>query len=413
MNNLDKVKIGDLGEVITGRTPKTSDPENYGNDYMFVGPSDLHKHFVISYSDKMITKKGLEAVQSANIDGLSVCVGCIGWDMGNVALVDRKCATNQQINSITKFKSDYDPYYVYYWLKGKKDYLFQQASVTRTPILNKTDFSNIEIGMPRKGYQGKVVNILKTIDRKIELNNKINVELEAMANLIYDYWFVQFDFPDASGKPYKSSGGKMVYNEVLKREIPEGWGSCDLEDLEGNIITGKTPSTENPEYFDGEIPFICIGDVRGNMHITKTELTLSKAGADSQDKKYIPKGSICVTCIASPGLVGFATEDSQTNQQLNSVVCEKEENRYCLYFFLKDYFRFAKVKSGNTFANMNKGDFSSIKVVRPENEELKKFSKILEPLIDKVLLNSKENDRLSDFRDWLLPMLMNGQVTVT
>jgi len=259
--------------------------------------------------------------------------------------------------------------------------------------------------------QKKVGNVLSSLDKKIDLNNKINTELEAMAKLIYDYWFVQFDFPAANGKPYKSSGGKMVYNEVLKREIPEGWEIMPLVNVEKNIITGKTPPTNKAEYFNGNVPFICIGDVRGNMHITKTEITLSRVGADSQANKYIPEGAICVTCIASPGLVGFASEKSQTNQQLNTVVCSHFENRYYLYFYLKNYFRFAKAKTGNTFANMNKDDFSSIVVVKPRKVVLESFSKILKPLIEKVLINSKENNKLSDLRDWLLPMLMNGQVT--
>jgi type I restriction enzyme, S subunit len=412
MIDFQKVKIGDVGKVITGRTPKTSVPENFGDGFMFLGPTDLHKHFIITNSEKVITEKGLASIKSATIDGLSICVGCIGWDMGNVALVEGKCATNQQINSITNIKNEYNPFYIYYWLKGKKDFLYQQASVTRTPILNKTGFSNIEIDLPNKIHQDNVASVLVTIDKKIELNNKINAELETMAKLIYDYWFVQFDFPDANGKPYKSSGGKMVYNEELKREIPDGWEAQELGEFEKNIITGKTPSTSNQDYFGGDIPFICIGDVRGNMHITKTELTLSTKGADKQKNKYIPEGAICVTCIASPGLVGFATQDSQTNQQLNTVVCNQFENRYFLYFYLKDYFRFAKAKSGNTFANMNKGDFSSIKVIKPSNTVLKDFSSRLKPTIEKILVSSKESNELANLRDWLLPMLMNGQVTV-
>ena len=149
-----------------------------------------------------------------------------------------------------------------------------------------------------------------------------------MAKTLYDYWFVQFDFPDSNGKPYKSSGGKMVYNKELKREIPEGWEYIRLEDIESNIITGKTPPKKNPEYFNGEIPFITIGDIRGNMHIVSTNETLSKLGADYQKTKYIQKGAICVSCIATPGLIGFATELSQTNQQINSIQCKNEANSF-------------------------------------------------------------------------------------
>jgi type I restriction enzyme S subunit len=289
--------------------------------------------------------------------------------------------------------------------------LWAGAGSTRAYI-GITNQHNLPVRIPNINTQKRIADVLTAIDKKIELNNKINAELEAMAKLIYDYWFVQFDFPDANGKPYKSSGGKMVYNGELKREIPEGWDFDYLGSIEPNIITGKTPPTVKPENFNGDIPFICIGDVRGNMHVTSTDLTLSNIGADSQPNKYIPEGSICVTCIASPGLVGFATEDSQTNQQLNTIVCGNFENRYYLYFYLKDYFRFSRAKSGNTFANMNKGDFSSIKVIRPRNELLKSFSQTLRPSVEQILVNSKENNRLKELRDWLLPMLMNGQVTI-
>ena len=140
-------------------------------------------------------------------------------------------------------------------------------------------------------------------------------------------------------------------------------------------------------YGENSTPFalITIGDVRGNMHIIDTELRLSEKGANSQSNKFPPKGAICVTCIASPGLVGFATENSQTNQQLNSIVCKKRENEYYLYFYLTDYFNFSKAKTGNTFANMNKGDFSSIKILLPQ-KVLIEFRNKLKSSIDNILM---------------------------
>jgi len=412
LSNWHKIELGEVGNIITGKTPPTKDKDNYGNEYMFIGPTDLHKHFILKSSEKMISKKGLDTIKGSILEGTSILVGCIGWDMGNVAIITKKCATNQQINSITNIKKEYNPLFIYYWLKNKKDFLFSIANVTRTPILNKTDFSKIAINVPTKNYQDKIVSILSSLDKKIELNDQINQKLEAMSKTLYNYWFVQFDFPDTNGKPYKSSGGKMVYSEELKREIPKGWEVKKLVDIESNIVTGKTPSTKKDEYYNGGVPFISIGDIRGNMHVVSTEATLTKEGADTQIKKYIPKGSICVSCIASPGLIGFVTQDSQTNQQINSIVCSQFENRFYLYFALKDYFKFSSAKTGNTFANMNKQDFSEIPLVYPMNKTLQKFSKILEPSIDKILNNSLENKKLTQLRDWLLPMLMNGQVKV-
>jgi len=406
------VSLDNVGDIITGRTPKTNEKDNYGNDYMFVTPTDLHKHFLIKESERMVSTKGLESIKSAIIDDMSILVGCIGWDMGNVGLVQKKCITNQQINAITNIKDDFNPYYIYYLLKGKKDFFFQQASVTRTPILRKSIFSKIRINVPDKEHQDKIASILSTLDKKIELNNQINQKLESMAKTLYDYWFVQFDFPDIDGKPYKSSGGKMVYSEELKRGIPLGWEVKELAQIENNIVTGKTPSTKKEEYYNGQVPFISIGDIRGNMYVVETENTLTQLGAESQIKKFIPKNSICVSCIASIGLIGFTTKDSQTNQQINSVVCNKFENRYFLYFALNDYFRFSGAKTGNTFANMNKQDFSEILITYPSKDTLVKFSNILKPSMEKIFNNSLENQKITQLRDWLLPMLMNGQVGV-
>jgi len=149
------------------------------------------------------------------------------------------------------------------------------------------------------------------------------------------------------------------------------------------------------------------------MQIIDTELKLSTVGADYQKNKYIPKGSLCVTCIATPGLIGFATQNSQTNQQINTIVFQNEENKTYLYFALNDYFKFSKgAKTGNTFLNMNKGDFEGIKLVHPPAGFLFNFQKQTKPFLEQILNLSKENQKLSELRDWLLPMLMNGQVKV-
>lgn len=307
------------------------------------------------------------------------------------------------------------PQYLKYYLQTKsvkKEVAKKYVSGSALPRIILKGFSEIDVLYKSLDEQIKISNLLSKIDKKIELNNKINKNLESMAKTLYDYWFVQFDFPNENGKPYKSSGEKMIYNKELKRKIPSDWNDSILEKIENNIITGKTPPRKNESYFNGDIPFITIGDIRGNMHIVDTEETLTSEGAEYQATKYLNKGAICVSCIASPGLVGFVTELSQTNQQINSIECEKEENQFYLYFTLLDYFKNAKAKTGNTFPNMNKGDFSNIKLIKPQDDILIKFRDIIKPSIDKILINSKENQKLSELRDWLLPMLMNGQVKV-
>jgi type I restriction enzyme S subunit len=308
-----------------------------------------------------------------------------------------------------------DPNYVYYWLASPWIFklILKKNTGSTVPLINLGVIKTLPITLPKSLYeQKKIANVLSVLDDKIELNNRINAELEAMAKTLYDYWFVQFDFPDANGKPYKSSGGKMVYNETLKREIPEGWGVTTIGDFESNIITGKTPSKIIDEYFNGNIPFITIGDIRENTFIVNTEETLTKSGAESQKNKYLPAGSICVTCIATPGLVGFVTTESQTNQQINSIICKKSFSKYFLYFTIKQYFSHSTAKTGNTFANMNKKDFSDILLMSCPEQNLISFNNKVKFIFESIRLKSQENQTLKTLRDWLLPMLMNGQVKV-
>ena len=292
--------------------------------------------------------------------------------------------------------------------------LAQYQGQSAQPGLSVSTLSKITIKLPDLAIQEQCFNVLNLIDKKIQINNQINQELEAMAKTLYDYWFVQFDFPDQNGNPYKSSGGKMVYNQALKREIPEGWGVETLRDFESKIITGKTPSRANSDNFGGEIPFITIGDIRGNTFIYSTSESLTDLGASVQQNKYLPEGSLCVSCIATVGEIGFTTEWSHTNQQINSIVFEDKTHRYYLYFALKNYFENAKAsaKTGNTFANMNKEDFSGIRIILPSKEIKNYFHEISEPYFAQIKCLQGQNQELTQLRDWLLPMLMNGQVKV-
>lgn len=233
-----------------------------------------------------------------------------------------------------------------------------------------------------------------------------------MAKQLYDYWFVQFDFPNQEGKPYKSSGGKMIWNEKLKREIPTGWSSKMISEIEGNIVTGKTPSCANEDNFGGDIPFVTIDDIRGNLFVFQAQRTLSKLGADSQYKKYLPEGSLCVSCIGTIGVMGFVARLAQTNQQINSIIFGKEYNKEFSYFSLMLHFDNAKAKTGNVFANMNKEEFASIYIAYPSIELLQKYHEIVLPMFDTIKTNTSEILNLIKQRDELLPLLMNGQVSV-
>ena len=328
---------------------------------------------------------------------------------------DHKIASTEFLPLIIdENKVDFD--YCFYLLASPAitDYLCGQNANTSGSHkrIDPTNFFNIGIKLPPLAQQYEIGKLLSSLDTKIKLNRQINQNLEAMAKQLYDYWFVQFDFPNEEGKPYKSSGGEMVWNEKLKRNMPKEWCAMTIGEVENNIITGKTPSCADEDNFGGDIPFITIDDIRGNLFVFNSQRTLSTKGAESQTKKYLPSGSLSVSCIGTIGVMGFIAKLSQTNQQINSIVFENEHNREFVYFALKLYFENAKAKTGNVFANMSKDEFASIKVVYSPKQILQEFHNKVVAIFDNIKNNIDEINALTKQRDELLPLLMNGQAMV-
>lgn len=293
-----------------------------------------------------------------------------------------------------------------------REYIQKQAKGTSINNIRNEYLINFLLYVPNEDSLVDFSAFYHTIQRKIALNRAINHNLEAMAKQLYDYWFVQFDFPDKNGKPYKSSGGKMVWNEKLKREIPEGWTCFHLNEIEPNIVTGKTPSTTDESNFGGDIPFITIDDLRRTRYVFYTTRTLSEKGAYSQPKKFLPIGSLCCSCIGTVGILGFVGKRAQTNQQLNAVVFENEYNKEYIYFSLSLYFRYASAKVGNILPNMSKDDFSKIPLLYPAKALVMEYNKKVKNLFNQIECMIVNIESLTKLRDSLLPLLMNGQVSL-
>lgn len=386
----EELKIRFLSDLIDFKNGKSIKPSS-GNIPIYGGNG------ILGYSEKY------------NYDNILI-IGRVGAYCGSIHYHKEKCWVSD--NAIAgEVKSDYSIDYLYYLMKSLN--LNDRQVGSSQPLLTQGVLNNISVKIYESSQtQQSIAAVLSALDKKIALNKQINARLEEMAKTLYDYWFVQFDFPDTNGKPYKSSGGDMVFDETLKREIPKGWEVKSLGEIENNIITGKTPSTQYSNFFNGDIPFITIGDIRNNTFIIKTEQNLSIEGANNQKNKYLPEGSLCVSCIATVGLIGFTTRQAQTNQQINSIIFKHDYNKEFLYFYLKDYFLVGKAKTGNTFANMNKGDFEKILVLYPNLKLLQKYSNKMVLVFNQINNLSKQNHQLTQLRDFLLPMLMNGQVSV-
>jgi type I restriction enzyme, S subunit len=226
-----------------------------------------------------------------------------------------------------------------------------------------------------------------------------------MAKSIYDYWFVQFDFPNTKGKPYKSSGGKMAWNEKLKREIPEKWSDGELKDI-ANITMGQSPPGESyNELGEGVIFYQGCTDF-GSRFPTVRQFT-------TQPSRYAKKKDILLSVRAPVGAMNISIEDCCIGRGLAALNSKNNCNPYLFEVIrnLKQVFD-RRNTDGTTFGAITKDDLFSLKVVKPQNEVLASFSGILNPVFEKQNMIALENQQLASLRDWLLPMLMNGQVTV-
>lgn len=401
--------IKDIGRVVTGKTPVTKKAEFYGNGYMFITPTELHDGYNIQVSEKYITESGLQSIRSNCIDGTSVMVGCIGWDMGNVAICHRKCATNQQINSITDFNPQYNPFYIYYWFLTKKDYLFTIASVTRTPILSKSTFEEIVIPMPNRSIQDKVVGILKSIDDKIENNKRICFELEAMAKTLYDYWFVQFDFPDENGKPYRTSGGEMVWNESLKRRIPKGWKVGNLYSI-ADFINGLACQKYRPKDGEKALPVIKIKEMHDGI-----TLETEQVSENIPSKHKIFDGDVLFSWSATLEVMYWYGGSGGLNQHIFKVnpksYFPKEYVYEQLSSYVVNFVRMAEARK-TTMGHITTDHLEQSKIPLPPESLIKQFKEKVHPIHLKIGQTKQENRELTKLRDWLLPMLMNGQAQV-
>ena len=314
---------------------------------------------------------------------------------------------NQHV-SIIRCKNTEESKYVMYYLQYMKKYLLQISKVGGTRnALTKEAIGKLPIKI--SDDCNKISKILDNIDQKIQINNQINRELEDMAKTLYDYWFVQFDFPDQNGKPYKSSGGKMVYNPELKREIPEGWGVEKLSSLleigRETINPMKTPKEEFkyysiPEYdVSGSFSYELGETIRSNKFIVeKSDLLVSKLNPWFNRVVY----NLEENAISSTEFIVWKTFNRFEKNFLYQVATSKEFIEYCT--------RFATGTS-----NSHKRVSPDIMVgfqIPFKKTYIQKFGEITDSIRTQVLQNNVQNQELTQLRDWLLPMLMNGQVKV-
>ena len=400
-----EVKVSEIGKIVTGKTPKTAISENYGGNIPFLTPSDDMNIKKVKSTARTLSEMGLNSVKNCLLPAKSICVSCIGSDLGKVVLTSEPTVTNQQINSIVPDEK-FDPDFIYYGMTILGKHLnYLSKTSTAVPIINKTTFSNFSIIVPSIEEQKAIAHILSTLDDKIEVNNKINKTLENMAQEIFKQWFVDFEFPNEDGEPYKSSGGEMIESELGM--IPKGWEVGNLKD-KLNFERGIEPGSKNysKTYFERSIPFYRVGDMLG--------IAQNYVDKNLINDKTLERRDVAVSFDGTVGRVVTGLRGSYSTG-IRKIYAKKGEyfpNCFIYFLFKTEFIQstIMQYASGTTILHASESiEYLAI----PYHEEIiKKFVLIIEAIFNTIVNKKKENESLSNTRDILLPKLMSGEIRV-
>ena len=329
--------------------------------------------------------------------------------LGSTAIIPEsgKYIQSQDVAKIICKEELLDKDFVFYLISSTlvKQQLSAAAQQTKIRHTSPDKIRDCTVWIPELTEQKRIGKLLRSLDRKIELNRAINQNLEALAKQLYDYWFVQFDFPDENGRPYKSSGGKMVWNDKLKREIPEGWDDGILIDI-ANITMGQSP--DGSSYNEvGEGMLFYQGSTDFGMRFP------SVRQYTTAPSRYAKRGDILMSVRAPVGSINIANNDCCIGRGLSAINSKLGSTTH-LYYILNDL-RIAfeqRNAAGTTFGSITKEDLYSLPIIIPSHEVIRAFDKICSPMFDRQMILGEEIDNLIKQRDGLLPLLMNGQVSV-
>ena len=304
-------------------------------------------------------------------------------------------------------------YYLYNYLKLLD--LSNLDSGTGVPSMTFDSYYNLSVNLPSLEIQNKVASALFHIDEKISINRQINRNLEELAKQIYDYWFLQFDFPNEDGKPYKSSGGKMVWNDVLKRDIPAGWNCFEMQNI-CNISRGASPRPIEA-YMDTTntgIPWIKISDATEDIespYLLKIKDCIIPEGKEKSVS--VKPDTLIVSNSATPGIPKFVELNACVHD--GWLILDKYDSyyKYYLFYVIKMVrYNLLYLASGSIFKNLKTDYLKTLPTLVPDIKILQRFDEKIERIMKHILKTEREINELIELRDNILPLLMNGQVTL-
>ena len=385
------IKVGDIGRIITGKTPKTSNGSYYGGGIPFLTPSDDMSVKYVRNTKKNITEEGRLSVKNATLPPNTVCVSCIGSDLGKVVITTEMTVTNQQINSIVIDEDNYDIDYIYYSMVELGKILnFHSKTSTAVPIVNKSSFSQYELKCPPLDIQKKIGEVLSSIDSKIEENDNINKNLLEQVLTLYRNKFVD-----------------TANNE---RAI------CRADEY-FDISIGKTPPRKEPQWFSTnpqDVTWVSISDMGTcGLYINSSSEQLTKQAVERHNVKVVPDNTVLLSFKLTVGRIAITNGEMTTNEAIAHFKTDKKEINEYLYCYLK-CFNYQTMGSTSSIATaVNSKIIKGMPFVVPTNDELEKFHGFAAPMFAKIKANQIETDNLTALRDTLLPKLMSGELDVS
>ena len=386
-----EISVSELGRVVTGKTPKTAIADNYGGSIPFLTPSDDMNVKHVEATVKKLTKRGLMEVRNCLLPPRSICVSCIGSDLGKVVMTIQETVTNQQINSIIP-TDEFDADFVYYTMLilGKELNYISKTS-TAVPIVNKSSFSSYTIKIPGYDEQLAISSILSAFDDKIANNTKINHHLEQMAQAIFKSWFVDF--------------------EPFDGEKPSEWQEGSLGDYV-EIKRGGSPRPIQDFLSDSGLRWLKISDVTSLQTPFVLEIKDHIKEAGLKKTVFLKSGALVLSNSATPGIPKILGVDTCIHDGWLYFPKSLLSNEFLYLFFKHIRQDLVALGNGSVFTNLKTDILKSFPVVVPDEAIMRRFNETVEPIFRGLENCTRESAKIASLRDLLLPRLMSGELSV-
>ncbi len=415
-------RIGDLGRVVTGKTPSTAVAENFGGNYPFITIPDMDGRREIALSARTLSEQGAQSLRTCRLPAGAVMMSCIAT-IGNCGITTRPSFTNQQINSLI-CGDDADSKFVYYCF-SQLGHALEAAGGGGSVYTNvsKSRFEEIEIPLPPLAEQKAIAAVLGALDDKIECNRRMNATLEAMARALFQSWFVDFDpvrakldgRPPAALDPAIAALFPDSFQDSEAGHIPKGWTIQPVGEVV-DCVGGGTPSTAEPKYWEGGTHHWTTPKDFSSLQapvLLDTDRKLTDAGIAKISSGLLPAGTLLLSSRAPVGYLAIAAMPVGINQGFIALKCnERASNFFMLNWCQTNMAEIESRATGTTFAEISKQNFRPIRVVLPPKELMAAFTAKVAPLYAQITANLHQSRTLATLRDTLLPKLLSGELSV-